>query len=109
MRTLIDASEPDFRVRQRKETTDSRQEEKEFRKSEREQTEKKTPNTEWRGLKLGGAPNAETKDSPQEGRTERREEYSPKNPETNDSESSHGPGGRADIRPTLKEERRTKG
>ncbi|KAJ1082635.1 hypothetical protein NDU88_002800 [Pleurodeles waltl] len=92
MRTLTDASDPDFRVRWRKEMTDSRQRE-EFRKSERERTEEKTPNAEWKVLGPGGAPNAEKKDSPQEGRTERREENSPKNPKPNASESSHGPGG----------------
>ncbi|KAJ1161520.1 hypothetical protein NDU88_002005 [Pleurodeles waltl] len=92
MRTLTDASDRDFRVRRRKETTDSRQEE-EFRKSERERTEEKTPNTEWKTLGPGGAPNAENTDSPQEGRTERREVNSLKNPGPNASEPSHGPGG----------------
>ncbi|KAJ1125209.1 hypothetical protein NDU88_003643 [Pleurodeles waltl] len=55
MRTLTDASDPDFRVRRRKETTDSRQRD-EFRNSEGERTEEKTPNTEWKTLDPGGAP-----------------------------------------------------
>ncbi|KAJ1124820.1 hypothetical protein NDU88_003269 [Pleurodeles waltl] len=92
MRTLTDASDPDFRVRWRKETTDSRKGEK-FRESERERTEEKTPNGDWKVLGPEGTPDAEKEDSPQEGRTERRDENPTKNPETNASESSHGPGG----------------
>ncbi|KAJ1191528.1 hypothetical protein NDU88_000844 [Pleurodeles waltl] len=106
MRTLLDASDPDFRVRQRKETTDS-QKGVECQESEEERTEEKTPNTEWKTPGPGGAPNAGTKDSPQDGRIERHEEKFPKNPGINASEPSHDPGGswlnktrRADIHPT---------
>ncbi|KAJ1210661.1 hypothetical protein NDU88_006023 [Pleurodeles waltl] len=85
MRTLSDASDPDFRVRHRKETTDS-QKGVECRGSERERTEEKTPNTECKTPGPGGAPNAGTKDFPLDGRTERREEKSPKNQEINASQ-----------------------
>ncbi|KAJ1125220.1 hypothetical protein NDU88_003654 [Pleurodeles waltl] len=89
MGTISDASDPDFRVRQRKETTDS-QKGVERRESEEEQMEEKTPSRGSRTWGPGGEPNTRTTDFPQVWRTEGREEKFLKSPEINVSKPSHG-------------------
>ncbi|KAJ1203225.1 hypothetical protein NDU88_007018 [Pleurodeles waltl] len=84
MGTLSDASDPDFRVRPRKETTDSP------KGAERRETEDADS-------AKGEKPNPETRSlGPEEERNTGTEESAltiPKNPRTNATEPSHDPGG----------------
>ncbi|KAJ1106116.1 hypothetical protein NDU88_003519 [Pleurodeles waltl] len=92
MGTLSEASDPDFGVRPRKETTDS-QEGVKRRESGEEERKEKTPSRGSRTLDPRREPNTRTAGFLQDWRTEGCAEQFPKSPEINASKPSHDPGG----------------